>query len=183
MKFFGLCVVIRRACVRIRWWFDQNAWWALFIYCVLQPLPTFSVCVGIFQPVNVDVSWYDVVLAGPTCFWWPSDMYIDAFSCVQYFEHAQFLEALEMRYNRVFVSFFNVSTKPISKRSSFLINSWCISELWPMAHARMNVNFCAHNLKGQTGKKNWRWWDKSPLHQNPCAVYAVAFSPSQHLYQ
>ena len=56
-------------------------------------------------------------------------MYIDAFSCVQYFEHAQLLEEIEMRYKRVFVSFINVSTKPISNRSSFLINSWCISKL------------------------------------------------------
>ena len=42
MKNFGQCVVIRWACVRIRWWFDENAGWTLFIYCVLQHLRTFS---------------------------------------------------------------------------------------------------------------------------------------------
>ena len=34
-KHFGQCVVIRWACVRIRWCFDENAWWTSFIFvCV-----------------------------------------------------------------------------------------------------------------------------------------------------
>ena len=44
MKKFGQCVVIRWACIRIRWWFDESAGWTLFIYCVRQPLRTFSAC-------------------------------------------------------------------------------------------------------------------------------------------
>ena len=42
MKNFGQCVVIRWAYVRIRLWFDDNAGWTLFIYCVRQALRTFS---------------------------------------------------------------------------------------------------------------------------------------------
>ena len=42
MKNFGQCVVIRWACVRIRRWFDENAWWTSLIFCVRQPMRTFS---------------------------------------------------------------------------------------------------------------------------------------------
>ena len=31
-NYYGQCVVIRCACIRIRWWFDENAGWT-FIVC------------------------------------------------------------------------------------------------------------------------------------------------------